>query len=502
LLIKRSSRRPRYIGVELRGVHLVLDGHWVLRDIRWHIQPGQRWVLIGPNGAGKTQLLKLLAGDVWPSGSCAGLRRYRCQDEFFDEPYGIKEAIAYLGPERQDRYEHYEWNYRVDAVIGTGLHRTDIPLQPLTGADQAQIARLLRRLDIEPLARRRFLTLSYGERRLVLLARALASRPRLLLLDELFNGLDALHRQCVQRCLQHLSRSALPWVLSTHRAEDIPRAATHLCRLERGRIHSRRRFGSIARRASPRAGLPARKAPRQSSRAGAPAPAFGVPLITLRHATLWREGVMALCRLSLQIRAGECWVVHGPNGSGKSSFIEMLYGNIGIASGGAIARAGMDSGVPIEVFKRRVGLVAPQLQTIHPRYLRVEEVVASGVYASVGLNAQLGHADRQRARRALRELGILALAAQPIRALSYGQLRRVLFARALIHQPDMLLLDEPYAGVDARTRLRLRARVQRALESGVTVVLATHHRDEWPTAATHELELHRARAVYAGPLRA
>jgi zinc transport system ATP-binding protein len=81
-------------------------------------------------------------------------------------------------------------------------------------------------------------------------------------------------------------------------------------------------------------------------------------------------------------------------------------------------------------------------------------------------------------------------------------MRRVLFARALVREPDILLLDEPYAGLDAQTRSSLRALVEQAVESGMTVLIATHHRDEWPRASTHELELVRGRARYCGPVRA
>ncbi len=497
---KRRRPHARYISVELRQVRLVLDGRRVLRGIDWRIRPGQRWVLMGPNGAGKTQLLKLLAADVWPSGAPRSARRYRYRGESFDDPYGIKGEIAYVGAERQDRYEHYEWNHRVESVVGTGLHRTEIPLDPLTVRERARIRALLRRLRIEALARRRFLTLSYGERRLVLLARVLASRPKLLLLDELFNGLDQRNRERVQHCLRLLSRSALPWVLSTHRAADIPAAATHLCRLEAGRITARQRLDARRRRAAAaaEAGAPIRAArPAVAARAAAPAGA----MIALRAADVWREGVRVLRDLTLQIGRGDCWDVHGANGSDKSSFVQLLYGDLSIAQGGSIRRAGIESGVPIELFKRHVGLVAPELQAMHPRYLRAEEAVASGLHASIGLNEPAGRSERVRARRALRQAGAAAIAQRPLRALSYGQQRRVLFARALIHEPDMLLLDEPYAGLDARTRLGLRMRVERALESGVTVVIATHHREEWPQGTTHELELMRGRAVYCGRVR-
>jgi molybdate transport system ATP-binding protein len=468
----------------------------VLRGIDWSIHPSQRWVLVGPNGAGKTQLLKLIAGDVWPTPSRSSKRQYRLGSERFCEPHGIKSEIAYIGAERQDRYEHYAWNHRVEAVVGTGLHRTDIPLDPLSAQDRTRIAAVLRRLQIESLARRRFLTLSYGERRLVLLARALAGKPKLLLLDELFNGLDWINRQRVEHCLRGLSRSALPWVLSTHHAQDVPPFATHLCRMRNGRIIAKLRLRQSAR------------STRKDKAVEGPVGAAAVrapttqTLIELRRATVWREGVPVLRNLSLQIRRGDCWVVHGANGSGKSSFLQLLYGDLGVAHGGTIVRDGVPRGVPLEQFKRRVGLIAPELQAIHPRYLRVDEVVASGALASIGLNVAAPVQDDERIARALRGVGAMRLAHRAIRTLSYGQLRRVLFARALVHQPDILLLDEPYAGVDAATRSILRTRVRRAQQSGVTTVMVTHHRDEWPVATSHELELRQSRVVYCGPRRA
>ena len=499
-----------FISVDLQNVRLSLAGKPVLRGIDWKIRPGQRWVLMGPNGAGKTQLLKLLAGDVWPSPASAHARRYHYRGETFEDPYGLKQEIAYVGAERQDRYEHYDWNLRVEAIVGTGLHRTDLALEPLTAHERLRIARLLRRLRIDALAQRRFLTLSYGERRLVLLARALAWAPKLLLLDELFNGLDGRNRERVQHCLRLLSRSLLPWVLTSHRAEDIPAPMTHLCRLEAGRITLQAPLDARRRRAVGTAAAAASAAARKVSAAPPPArdvaqaavlSGAGEVLIALGHVSVWRQGMAVLRNLTLQIRRGECWVVHGANGSGKSSFIQLLHGDLSAASGGSIARAGIDSGMPLERFKRQVGLVSPELQLLQPRYLRVEEVVASGLQASVGLNATLTSLQRMRARRALRGVDATALAARTIRELSYGQLRRVLFARALVHEPAMLLLDEPHAGVDARTRFALRSLVQQALDAGVTVVMATHLRDEWPRGATHELELAKSRVSYCGPIR-
>jgi molybdate transport system ATP-binding protein len=249
--------------------------------------------------------------------------------------------------------------------------------------------------------------------------------------------------------------------------------------------------------------LPARTSAPMSARArkDRSARADRSALISLRRVNVWREGKLVLRDLSLEIRPGDCWLVHGANGSGKSSLIQTLYGDLGAARGGSLVRAGIEPGVPLQLFQRRIGLIAPELQAIYPRDLRVEELVASGLSASIGLNAPAHSSALALARRALRRVGAPSLATRRVRSLSYGQLRRVLFARAFVHTPDILLLDEPYAGLDARTYAALRCLVEQAMRRGVTAVMTTHRVNDWPMLATHELELRGGRMVYCGPIR-
>jgi len=501
-----------YVGVRLENIDLERNARPILRAICWNIQPGQRWILAGGNGAGKTQLLKLIAGSVWPTPTGRERRRYVWRGESWSSPFEVKEEIGYVGPERQDKYERYGWNHSVGQIVGTGLHRTDIPLHTLEPADRRRVSSVLRRLGIQELEERPFLSLSYGERRLTLLARTLASRSKLLLLDELLNGLDEINRARALRWLRHTTRSPLPWVLTTHRIEDVPDCVTHALVLEHGRIVYRgkaaaaplKRWLNHEPRRSPAAQRRRERSPGGAAISGVRARprAKGAPLLRLTHASVYLDEHIALRNISLEVRKGECWVVHGRNGSGKTTLLRTLYGDHGVAVGGRIERAGIEPGVPLQVFKTRVGLVAPHLQTRHPQEMTVTEVVQSGRHASIGMNDPPTATDRAAARRALEFFGIAQFAGRTLVELSYGQMRKVLFARAWVRKPQLLLLDEPFAGVDGPTRQELQAHVEAMLHAGAAVLIATHHRSEWPSSTTHELELAGGQVRYCGSVRA
>jgi molybdate transport system ATP-binding protein len=224
-------------------------------------------------------------------------------------------------------------------------------------------------------------------------------------------------------------------------------------------------------------------------------------VIRLQQANVWIEGRHVLRDIDLQVARGQCWVVHGANGSGKSTLLRTIYGDHSVASGGVIWRAGIEPGVPLDEFRARTGLVAPHLQTDYPRQLPVLDTVVSGLHSSIGLNFPATSAERVRARATLRALGMHEFAARNLADMSYGQVRRILFARAMMTRPKLLLLDEAFTGLDPSTRQALLSWLEQRIRSGTTVVMATHYRREWPRNATHELMLSRGRVSYAGKLR-
>ena len=424
--------------IELSHCSLVLDGHVVLDEIDFALHPGERWALIGPNGSGKTLLLKMLRGDVWPTPTGRERRTSRLD----------KEHIAYVGPERQDKYVRYGWNATVVQVVTTGLFDEDIPLTKPSRAQRQRVARVLQRFGLWGLRRRRMLTLSYGQRRLVLVARAFVGDARVLLLDEVFNGLDTRAREKLRRALQR-PRGGHEWILTSHRPKELPANVTQVAQ-DRVREDSRegREIGAFRQTPPPSPTLP-----RARGRAGR-----GPSLVSISHADIYRDYRLVIRDLTWTLRSGEHWAVLGANGAGKSTLLSLLYGDLHPALGGTIERAGLSAGEHIESWKRRVAWVSPELQADHFAAHSLEEVVISGRYASIGLNEPPTAADRRSARRWLEFFGIAALRDRGPRSVSYGQMRLALLARAMANDPELLLLDEPCTGLGWR---HARARVAR-----------------------------------------
>lgn len=481
--------------IELRHCSLILDDQPVLDDVGFTLRRGERWALVGPNGSGKSMFLKMLRGDVWPTPTGRERRRWYLDGELREQPVGLKHLIAYVGPERQDKYERYGWNLSVTDVVTTGLFDEDIPLTQPTRAQRARVERLLRRFSLWSLRDRRMLSLSYGQRRLALVARAFAGEARVLLLDEVFNGLDARVSEKLKAALEQ-PRGGHDWILTSHRPQELPANVTHIAHIEAGRIVAAGPARAVRRDKSPavQAVAPrprperALRVRREEARATARPEA---PLVRIANADIYRDYRLVLRNLDWTIAAGEHWAVLGANGSGKSTLLSMIYGDLHPALGGTIERRGVPPGTHIEHWKQRVGWVSPELQARHYASESIEEIVISGRYASVGLDATPTAADRRAARRWLKAFGIEHLRARKPRAVSYGQLRLALIARAMVNDPQLLLLDEPCTGLDGEVRAQVLELLERLARGGTQLVMAVHDVEDLVPSVRHILKIGR-----------
>jgi len=487
------------LGIELHAVSVRRADKWVLREITMHLEPGKCWALVGDNGAGKTQLLKLLAGDVWPTPTGRERRVYRLGEREVD----LREAkprIAYLGAELQDKYARYGWDLAVRDLIATGLHRTDLLLSPITAMQRRRIESTLAVCGLKRLALRAFSSLSYGQRRLALLARAVVQAPDWLLLDEPYDGLDAQYRRRIDRVLHAAGEAGRAWIVAAHRAFDVPAGTQGIIGLQAGRVRSMKRLRprELAARIAARehAGRhPPGSTPRGRARADRP------PLLRLARVNLYVDYRPVLRDLNWELRKGQHWAIFGANGAGKTSLLKLLYGELSPALGGRIERAGFPAGTPIAAWKQQVGYVSPELQTEYAVDVSVSDLVASGRHASIGLVDAPSARDRRNAARWLKFFRLKSVAGRRPRELSYGQLRRALIARAMAARPRILLLDEPLTGLDPRQRADVKRLLARLMRKSVTVIAAVHHAEDLPPGMTHALHLHKGRGGRIAILR-
>jgi molybdate transport system ATP-binding protein len=331
------------------------------------------------------------------------------------------------------------------------------------------------------------LTLSYGQRRLTLVARAFAGDARVLLLDEVFNGLDARAREKLRHALER-PRGGHDWVLTSHRPKELPANVTHVAQIDGGRIvqqgSEKRGHSSFRRPRPPRA--------RPAEISNVPISAW---LVRVSNATIFRDYRPVIRDLNWTLRAGEHWAVLGANGSGKSTLLSVIYGDLHPALGGTIERAGLAVGDRIEDWKHRVAWVSPELQADHYLAHSLEEVVISGRYSSVGLNAPPSAVDKRSARRWLEFFGIAELRDRGPRSVSYGQMRLALLARAMASDPELLLLDEPCTGLDGDMRAHVLDEIERLARNGTQIVMAVHDADDIVPAVRNVLKIERGGKV-------
>jgi manganese/zinc/iron transport system ATP- binding protein len=174
--------------------------------------------------------------------------------------------------------------------------------------------------------------------------------------------------------------------------------------------------------------------------------------------------------ISFALAAGSMTALIGPNGAGKSTLVKSLLGLVPFVGSERIAFFGTD----FASARGRVAYIPQRSQIDWDFPASALDVVAMGRFARLGLFRRVGRETRDAARHALAEVGLADLARTPIGALSGGQQQRVLVARALVQDADLLLLDEPFANVDAYTETHL-AEVLRGLRARGRTILAVHH---------------------------
>ncbi|MEA5421851.1 ABC transporter ATP-binding protein [Synechococcus sp. CCY9202] len=226
------------------------------------------------------------------------------------------------------------------------------------------------------------------------------------------------------------------------------------------------------------------------------------PYLELEAVEVWLGPRRVFDDLSLQLHLGEHTVILGPNGSGKSSLIKLLSRELYpvVRSGSRLRIFGSET-VNLWQLRGRIGLVSQDLQAGYVGRVPAADVVLSGFFGSVGIgrSQQPTLPQRQRVAELMEQLGLADLVERPYAQLSDGQRRRLLLARALVHNPEVLVLDEPTNGLDLQAKHQLLAILRQLAQSGTTLLLVTHQIEAILPEISRAVLLNQGRVVNEGP---
>jgi iron complex transport system ATP-binding protein len=227
------------------------------------------------------------------------------------------------------------------------------------------------------------------------------------------------------------------------------------------------------------------------------------PFIEFRNVSVSKKGKLILDSLTFRIDAGENVAIIGPNGSGKSSLIRLITGEYRPLSSVPDSRLRIAGRDRWDLFGLRsmLGIVSDDLEYEYMRNVRGIDIVLSGFFGSIGLygNHVILPGMREQAREVLERLDIPQLADRDMRELSAGEARRLLIARALVHDPQALVLDEPTNSLDMKARHKFRQTLEKLAAGGKSIILVTHSLEDLFPAINRVILLREGRVFFDGP---
>jgi len=483
------SRRPL---IEIEHVFVTYPGteRHILNDFNLTLYEGEHAVIRGGNGAGKSTLLRLLRGEQWPDQidhRRAGQVLWHGPEGADPSPLTGRKVTSLVSAMQQERVVHQEW--RVDGerlVLGGFSDAIYIAQQPTSEMCETAY-QLVRLLGGVHLLKKPVTAMSQGQLRLMLVARSLVRKPEVLLLDEVTDGLDARARNTLLDALERASELST-LVMTTHRPETLPSWIGRQIVLENGKaVDGPMLETAVEPEKEP---APVASAPELKGIRGCSA------RIAIKDASVFIDRVPVLYDINWTINPGENWAVLGGNGAGKSTLLRLLAGDEIVAYGGEIVRELPRQGGVVdrlEVLRKGVRLVSDRQQATYTYDITGEELVFSGIDNSVGVYREPSEKELAQVTDILASLHLEFLAKRTIRSCSTGEFRRLLLARALAGEPDLLLLDEPFSGLDAPSRNEFFALLNQLARQGVQMILVTHHKADIFPAITHMLQLENGR---------
>lgn len=447
--------------------------------INWQIKAGEQWAIIGPNGAGKTLLVDTLAGKyALKSGKITCLNASGKVVKLSEHIKTVAFRDIYSLADTRESFYQQRWNVGV-MQDGTPTRQ----LLPQT-AESDWGKHLITQFGIEDLLEKDIRLLSSGELRKFLVVKSLLNKPRILILDNPYIGLDAASRKVLNGLFDEIvALGEVQIVLVLSNPADIPETITHVLpiakrslkpAMERNEFLSdkklrRELFGDMK---PEEINFPAtEKEDLESSE-----------IIRLSNIHIQYGKRIILHELNWKIEKGEKWALLGPNGSGKSTLLSLISGDNPQAYANDIALFGKKrgSGESIWEIKKRIGYISPEMHLHYLKNIPCLDIVGSGFFDTIGLYLSCSEEQREKALEWMELFGIGHLKEVSFLQVSSGEQRLVLLTRVFVKNPDLLILDEPFHGLDASNKEKVKNIIQKFCGTEKSLIFVTHYDEDIP----------------------
>lgn len=501
------------VPVRLAHVTLRYGDSLALDDVTLEVCRGERVCVLGANGSGKSTLASVICGLLAPDEGDVELAGHAVCTGGMPDLAAYRDARRQLGLVFQNPDDQIVTSVVADDVA-FGPENLGVPRAQIA----ARVARELRRVAMEKYAHADPSRLSGGQRQRVCIAGALAMEPAVLVLDEPSSLLDVRGRAAIMRVMGRLAAAGATLVHVTHFMDEAL-AADRVIVMQRGHVALEgtpdevfaaknaqviealglempfgARLAAALRQAEATSGAIAAPGAPSDEKPAAPAPAAEPPAILARDLGFsYGPGAQALDGVSLEVPVRATTAIVGQTGSGKSTLLRLLCG-LETADAGSLTVCGINAATKRgrRQVRRAVGYVMQ-----HPERQLFAQTVAEDV-AFGPRNQGLSAAEVE--RRVAHALDLVGLAdrrdASPFE-LSGGQQRLAAIAGVLAMEPELLVLDEPTAGLDPRGRARLRALMADLAAHGVTLLQVTHSMED-AARADHVVVLDQSHVLAAG----
>jgi molybdate transport system ATP-binding protein len=480
--------------ITLEDITIRLRDKFILPHTSWRILTGQHWAILGPNGAGKSSLVRALTGDVpYVRGSIT-----------YHFPEHPSEMIGHVSSELQEHLIAGEKFQDMSRYFAGNLDDFEKARTTIINGDRdgngklPDCEKIAEILGIRHILDRGIRYLSYGEMRKVLIARALVKSPKLLILDEPFAGIDAQSRKKLAESIAELVRQGLQIVLVTHRAEEILPFISNILFIKNGKVLMQGKQNDILTTENLNRlydvkyfdqGLTLDKIKYGAVKSASYRKRI---LVGMRNVSVKYGNVLVLNNLNWTVRQRENWAIVGPSGSGKTTLLSLIAGDNPQAYANEIYLFGKrrGSGESIWDIKERIGMVSSEIQTLYRKEITAYDVVASGIFDSIGLYRNLGSGHKREVNKWIEFFGISDIANNIFTHLSFGERRMVLLARSMVKSPELLILDEPCQGLDQENRKLLMRLIEIiGRDTDTNLLYVTHYQDDIPACIDHVLTL-------------